>query len=274
MAKYYEGDYSIREYMAILVSRQIRPDDGIVGPGFYNDIIYNGACLAQLIHAPNVLYLAGNGWTSLAERKLPRSTPMDIPFEYRFMAITEAAFRGHDNQLFNPGPRPLCDVFFLGAMQVDKYGNQNLSIGGDIKKPTFRGPGLMGTQTFGCFMKRYYIYTRVHDRRTYVDTVDFISVPGHKNKYGERKDWGLDYRNSGPTMVVTPIALMDFEEKTKHMRLKSVHPGHSVDEVKANTGFELIIPDKVPTTEPPTGEEIKVLRTEIDPRGILRKAWE
>ncbi len=272
MAKYYEGEYTPAEYMAIQVSRQIRPDDGIVGPGFYNDIIYNGACLAMLTHAPNVLYLAGTGWTSLAERGLPRSTPMYIPFEYRFMAVTECTIKGHDViQLSAPGPRKHCNVFFLGAMQVDKYGNQNISIIGDIKKPTFRGPGIIGLQTFSCFMKRYYIYTRVHNRQTFVDTVDFISCPGYKNKYGERKDWGLDRWNPGPSMIVTPIALMDFDEETKHMRLKSVHPGHTVEEVKKNTGLDLIIPEKVLTTEPPTEEEISLLRDEVDRLGALKR---
>ena len=159
-------------------------------------------------------------------------------------------------------------------MQVDKYGNQNMSIGGDINKPTFRGPGITGLQTFSCFMERYYIYTRVHDKRTFVDTVDFISCPGYKNKYGERKDWGLDKWNLGPTLVVTPIALMDFEEETKHMQLKSVHPGHTVEEVKANTGFELIIPEKVETTSPPTEEEIDLLRTQVDVTGVLRKEFD
>jgi len=200
---------------------------------------------------------------------------MYIPFEYRFFAITERIIRGHDEiQLSAGGPRQHCNVFFLGAMQVDKYGNQNISIRGTIDKPIFRGPGIIGLQTFATYMKRYYIYTRNHDTRTFVDEVDFISAPGYKNKYGDRKSWGFvdhGWNPNGPEEIITPIAVMDFDEETKHMRLKSVHPGHTVDEVKKKTGFDLIIPDKVPETDPPTEEEITLLRTQIDRQGALKR---
>ncbi len=71
--------------------------------------------------------------------------------------------------------------------------------------------------------------------------------------------------------VVTPLCVMDFEEGTKRMRLKSLHPGVSLDEVKKNTGFELLIPASVPLTEPPSHEQLAVLRTRIDVRGALRR---
>ena len=71
-------------------------------------------------------------------------------------------------------------------------------------------------------------------------------------------------------MVYTPICIMDFEEGTHRIRLASVHPGYTVDDVIANTGFELIMPDKVPTTKPPTNKELEILRTRVDSDGLLR----
>jgi len=275
VSKVYEGQYTISELQSILIARQIKSTDNIVGPGFYNDVVYNGALLAMKKHAPNTLYLSGIGWSSLAQAEIPRHTPMYIPFEYRFMAVCEKIIRGHDEiQLSAGGPRQHCNVFFLGAMQVDKYGNQNMSIIGSLDNPTFRGPGIIGLQTFATYMDRYYIYTRNHDTRTYVDEVDFISAPGYKNKYGDRKSWNFEkygWNPNGPQEVISPIAVMDFEEKTKHMRLKSVHPGHTVEEVVEKTGFDLVIPENIPFTPAPTEEEITVLRTQIDKVSCLKR---
>jgi len=275
VSKIYEGEYTISELQSILISRQIKPTDNIVGPGFYNDVVYNGALLAMKKHAPDTLYLSGIGWSSLAQAQIPRHTPMYIPFEYRFMAVCEKIIRGHDEiQLSAGGPRQHCNVFFLGGMQVDKYGNQNISVIGGVDKPTFRGPGIIGLQTFATYMDRYYIYTRNHDTRTYVDEVDFISAPGYRNRHGDRKSWNFEkygWNPNGPQEVISPIAVMDFEEETKHMRLKSVHPGHSVDEVVEKTGFDLIIPDNVPFTPAPTEEEITMLRTQIDKVACLER---
>ncbi len=274
MAKYYEGEYSTPEYLSILVSRELRPDDNCVGPGFYNDFVYAGCLLAMRTRCPDVMFILMPGWLSLATGDLPRSTRVDSISDYRFSVVTEKTIAGHDLlQLCQPGPRPSCRVFWIGGMQIDKYGNTNMSYIGDWRKPKFRGPGIIGQQTFSSFMKRYYVYSRSHTKRVFVDTVDFISTAGHKNKYGWRKDFGLDKWNLGPSMAFSPICLMDFEEETKHMRLKSVHPGHTVEEVKASTGFDLIIPEKVPTTEPPTEDEINILREVIDRVGVLRKVW-
>jgi glutaconate CoA-transferase subunit B len=275
MAKYFEGEYSTIEYMSIQVSREIRPDDKIFGPGFYNDFVYSGALLALRTTCPDVDFLIGAGWTSFAEGDLPRSTSVDMILDYRFIRISERTLKGHDLlQMCQPGPRPSCRVFFIGGLQIDKYGNTNNSyVGEDWRHPKFRGPGIIGQQTFSSFMRRYYVYTRAHTKRTFVDTVDFVTTMGYKNKHGTRKDFGLDKWNQGPHKVLTPLCWMDFEEESNHMRLASVHPGHTVEEVKGSTGFDLIIPEKVPTTEPPTEEEIRILRGEIDKKGVLRKEW-
>ena len=99
---------------------------------------------------------------------------------------------------------------------------------------------------------------------------DFISALGWGSG-GDDARTKLGLPGGGPRYVVTPLCVMDFEDGTKRMRLKSVHPGVSVDDVKKNTGFELVIPSSVPTTEPPTAEQLHVLRTRIDGQGVLRR---
>lgn len=268
----YEGEYSVSELMAAIVSRQIKPDDGAAGGGVYSDLVYNGVILAATLHAPDLTYITGGYYMSVADRSLPKSTPTFLPWEYRFIAIADGMMYDHDCQLYNPGHRKIANVFFVGGLQIDKYGNiNNTLIGKDMKKPKLKGPGLAGIQTFNDNMRRIYYFVRKHDQRTFVEEVDFISSMGHRNKYGWKKDKG--FQNDGPTAVITPLCLMDFTEDTKQMRLVSIHPGRTLEEVLDNTGFNLVIPEAVPFTLPPTVPEITTLRKQVDTLGVLREAF-
>jgi glutaconate CoA-transferase subunit B len=109
-----------------------------------------------------------------------------------------------------------------------------------------------------------------HDRRRFVPKADFITTPGYLTGPGAREEAGLP-PVTGPYRVVSTLALMDFEPETRRMRLLSTHPGVTVEQVIENTGFELIIPDDVDgvgQNEPPTAEELQLLREEIDPEGF------
>jgi glutaconate CoA-transferase subunit B len=100
-----------------------------------------------------------------------------------------------------------------------------------------------------------------------VEKVDFLIGVGYINGPGERERLALP--GKGPQMVVTPLAVMDFEGETKRMRLRSLHPGVSLQEVIDNTGFELIIPDKIGITAPPTPAELACLKERVDINGVL-----
>lgn len=269
--KEYKGDYTSLEYMAILISRELRDEDRTAGGGLHSDLIYNGILLATLTHAPNLIFATGGPYMNLAARKLPRSTPTFLHWEYRFYQIAEGKVHGHDDSLYMSGPRKLVNVFFVGGLQIDKYGNINNTVIGPYKKPRVRGSGPIGINNFSLFPQRYYLFVRNHDKRTLVDEVDFITAPGYKNKYGTREELGLNKYNPGPTMTITPMAFLDFDEETKLMRLKSVHPGYTVEDVVKNTGFDLILPEEIPVTKPPMEKEIHLLRTEVDRLGVLRK---
>jgi glutaconate CoA-transferase subunit B len=109
-----------------------------------------------------------------------------------------------------------------------------------------------------------------HSRRVFVERCDFISTFGWGTGGADaRRKLGLP--GGGPRYCVTPLAVLDFEPESKRLRLRSVHPTVTVADVVAATGFELIVPDRVPLTEPPTQEELEILRSRVDPGGLLRQ---
>jgi glutaconate CoA-transferase subunit B len=120
----------------------------------------------------------------------------------------------------------------------------------------------------GCVKEIVYFF-RAHNKHTFVPKVDFISGFGYGAGPGSRANFGM-VESDGPKLVITNLAVMEFDEATKKMRLKSVHPGVTVERVQQNTGFELRVPEHVPETPLPTAEELTLLRTEIDRGGRLQ----
>jgi len=109
-----------------------------------------------------------------------------------------------------------------------------------------------------------------HTPRVLVERCDYISAYGWGSG-GEDARSRLGLPGGGPRYVVTPLCVMDFEEDTHRMRLRSVHPGVSIESVRDNTGFDLVIPPSVPVTDPPSSEELRILRTRVDTAGRLRR---
>lgn len=170
-------------------------------------------------------------------------------------------------ELFGHSHRGL-DFFFHNGMQVDAYGNINLHhIGGTIDRPKMRGPGAANI-SYAATSRRFYICTTNHTARTFVPRVDFITSPGYLDGPDSYRAAGL---SGGPSLCVTPMAVMDFDPVTLRMRLKTVHSWSTPDEVARNTGFDLGIAGEVPATEPPAAEELRLLREMVDPEGLLRR---
>ncbi|MEE9415475.1 MAG: CoA-transferase [Acidimicrobiales bacterium] len=155
----------------------------------------------------------------------------------------------------------------MGASQIDIWGNQNFAaIGDDYSKPKAQLLGMRGAP--GNLINNttsYWIPN--HSKRVFVPKVDVVSGPG----YDRMRELGAEAsRFHEIRRVVTPLAALDFETDDNRMRLRSVHPGVSVDQVVENTGFELVIPDDVPESRLPSAEELSVLRNEIDPLGLRK----
>ena len=194
--------------------------------------------------------------------------PFKFSTDYRMSRFAEAIVI-HDD-IFDD-PRACSDLFFVGGIQIDRFGNTNLiGLRGPDGGLAFRGPGSMGTVTMAHYAKRYYLYSPVHDPRVFVERCDFISVFGHGDGGDHRARLGLDRYNAGPASVITPLAILDFQTPDHAMRLQSVHPGVTVEEVQAATGFELEIPAEVPLTAAPRPDQLQLLRERIDREGLLR----
>jgi glutaconate CoA-transferase subunit B len=162
--------------------------------------------------------------------------------------------------------RGFIDYGFLGGAQIDPYGNLNSIVIGDHANPKARLPGSGGGNDVGSHCWKT-VAIMQHDTRRFVPKTDFVTTPGYLTGPGAREEAGLP-KDTGPAYVVSTLGTMDFDPESKRMRLKATHPDVSVGDVKANTGFDLIIPDKVEINAPPSAEELRLLREEIDPEKL------
>jgi glutaconate CoA-transferase, subunit B len=259
------GSFSTGELLACYVAAQIENGDRVfVGANL--PVPRAGNLLAHLTHGPDVKVSIGLVTTNLLDEAVLE--PFKFSTDYRMSRFAEAVVIHND--IFDDPPA-CSDLFFVGGIQIDRYGNTNLiGLRGDDGALAFRGPGSLGTVTMAHYAKRYYLYAPAHDPRVFVERCDFISVFGHGEGGDHRARLGLDQYNAGPTAVITPLAILDFETPDHRMRLQSVHPGVTVDDVVAATGFELVVPDGVETTPAPTPEQLELLRGRIDREGLLR----
>jgi glutaconate CoA-transferase subunit B len=159
--------------------------------------------------------------------------------------------------------RGFIDYGFLGGAQIDPYGNLNSVTIGDHDHPKVRLPGSGGGNDVGSFCWKT-IAIMQHDARRFIPKVDFLTTPGFLTGPGSREDAGLP-PGTGPAYVVSTMGLMDYEPSSCRMRLKGLYPGVTEQEIVSNTGFELIMPDKVDAIAAPSAEELRLLREEIDP---------
>jgi glutaconate CoA-transferase subunit B len=237
---------TVAELMVVAMARTLRDGETIVF-GAVSLLPLAAARLAQLTHAPNLTILGGaaSAVNPLAEPLLPSSG------DYGNL-VAEAVLSFDELLLLQAGGR--YDVFFAGGMQIDMHGNSNL-----LGTAHVRGPGAAG-HPLAAEVGRTILYTSNHDPRTFVPRVDHVTLPG----------WGHGTDRGAPTLVVTPLAVLDFADG--RMRLVSTHGGADAAAVQAATGFPLILPpEPVPATAPPTPAMLKRLRA-IDEGGLLIEA--
>lgn len=256
--------WSPEELMAVVLSREIR--DWEVGSpgGARSEIPMAAVRLAQELHAPNLGIIASASGFAMNGIGKPASPLRSSTTDYRNVyAGTEAVIPM--GSIF----RTRRDWFFAGGLQIDKRGNINMNrLGPDILNPTMIGPGAAGLAYGAAHARKYFIYVRNHDTRTFVEEVDYRSSVGFGDGVGYRARSGLT--GAGPDLVVSPLAVLRFDDD-RCLRLASVHPGHTVDEVVQATGFDLGLGSgNVPTTKPPSARELSTLRERVDVTGVLR----
>lgn len=251
-----ETTYSKNELL-ICVSARLFEDGAtcFIGTG----IPMLAAMLAAKTTAPNIVPVFEFGGTGAILEELPRAVGEARTWHKGISALgicdtMETAQRG------------FIDYGFLGGAQIDPFGNLNSIIIGEHDHPKARLPGSGGGNDVGSLCWQT-VAIMQHDTRRFVPKTDFITTPGYLTGPGAREEAGLP-KDTGPAYVVTTLALMDFDSDSKRMRLKATHPGVSAEDVIAATGFELVLSKKVEITQPPSIEELHLLREEIDPEKL------
>ncbi len=255
-------EYTIDELMVVTLARQFRSED-IVLNGTVSFIPVAAILLARATHAPGLTWVAGAVGVDAQPEPLIGNTLDPTMWKRCVMYLPQ-------EHMWSYVHRGVLETFCIRGAQIDQYGNINNTVIGDYARPKVRLPGSAGMGDMGSLDKRIFIWTTTHTPRTFVERVDFRSCAGYLDGGDSRERLGL---KNGPQLVITNLCVMDFEPQSKRMRLKSVHPGVTVEEVQAQTGFPLIIPKEIPRTEPPTVEEICLLREVIDPHGMRRREF-
>jgi glutaconate CoA-transferase subunit B len=251
-----EQYYTSTHLMAIAASRILENNKSVfVGTG----LPMISAMFAQKRHAPELLIIFEAGAIGPQMKVLPISVGDSRTF-YRAIAASSM----HDNMAFSQAG--WLDYGFLGAAQIDKFGNLNTTfIGGTWDRPKVRLPGSGGANDVGSFCHKTIIIIR-QDKRRFVEKVTFLTTPGYLDGPGARERAGLP-SNSGPINVITQLAVYGFEEQSKEMKLESLHPGVTLEEIQENSSFPIHIPKKILVTPPPTQDDVVLLR-ELDPTGM------
>ncbi len=249
---------SAMELMICSAARQL--EDGCtaaVGTG----VPCAAAMLAQRTHAPNLVILFEAGGIAPQLPTMPISVGDSRTF-YRAVMATSMA------DIMETCQRGMVDYTFLGGAQIDAYGNLNSTmIGKDHQRPKVRFPGSGGANDLASLCWRILVVTN-HDKRRFVEKLDFLTTPGYLTGAGAREAVGLP-PGTGPYRVITDLAMLGYHEQTRRMEVVSLHPGITLEQVQANTAFELGAREALQTTEPPTDVELRVLREEVDPHRYL-----
>lgn len=219
------------------------------------------AMLAQRTHAPSLSMMFEAGGVAPQLPTMPISVG-DSRTTWRALLATSM------RDVMASVARGMVDYCFLGGAQIDPYGNLNSTmIGTDYDHPKVRMPGSGGANDLASHAWHILVITP-HDKRRFVEKIDFITTPGYLDGPGARERAGLP-PGTGPHKVITDLAILGYDPDTCRMRIESLHPGVSVEQVQENTGFAILPAPRLARTDPPTEEELRILRRDVDPRGYI-----
>ncbi|HZD00474.1 MAG TPA: CoA-transferase [Actinomycetes bacterium] len=215
--------------------------------------------LAQRTAAPDIELIYESGVYGSRPARLPLSIgdPCLVTGATAVMSMVELF------QYFLQGG--LVDVGFLGAAQLDRYGNINTTVIGDYSRPRVRLPGSGGACEIAINAREVFVLMR-QSARSFVERIDFCTSPGNLGGLASRAAQG--WQGRGPSVVVTDLGRYDFDPGTGEMRLATIHPGVTIEEVRAATGWDLRVAADLEVTPAPTAEELRLIREELDPEGV------
>lgn len=237
------------EIMTIAASRLLE-DGRVLFAGIGQPLV--AAAIAKRRQAPHLTVLLEGGMIGieLLPGELPASTN-EVRAAVGAQMLTTAT------DIFLMAQRGFFDYGFIGVAQVDQFGNVNTSVVGEHAKPSVRLPGPGGANDIASMCNQVVIVT-AHEPRRFVERVHFITSPGFLDGGASRRDSGLLY--GGPRWVVTDLALLDFAPDSRRMRVRALQPGVTLDDVKAATGFEVLVHENVETLPAVDEAELQLLR--------------
>jgi glutaconate CoA-transferase subunit B len=253
--------YTDIEFMICLTARTIENKKSVfVGYGMPQ----LAAILAQRMYAPDICQIYEYGAVG---------PEVATPFRRNMMADARNSYRAYAWMSMNPimfqASVGLVDYGILGAAQIDKHGNINSTqIGTDYKKPKKRFTGSGGGNEVASMCWRTILLMR-HERRRFLEKVDFITSPGYLDGTPDAREKAGLPKGTGPYRVMTSMGLFDFDPETKIMRIIGTAPDVTVEDLKNNLEFEPKVADKVAQLEPPKEDELKLLRETIDPDRVV-----
>ena len=248
-----ELDYTPSELMAVAGARELE-DRQIVAVGLGLPVV--ASFLAKLTHAPKMTILFELG--VIDPEPVDSGVGLADPRVW-YRANVLSSFVDILGAVLHKGR---VDVGFLGGLETDQYGNLNTTLLGDPKGKFRHFVGSGGANDIASCAKRTIIIMR-HEGRKLKKAVSFITSPGYITGGESRAQAGL---RGGPGRVITDKAIFGFHPETKQMMLSSIHPGNTLDDVLGTMGFAPVVPEQVPYTEPPTQEQVRLIREVIDPQ--------
>jgi glutaconate CoA-transferase subunit B len=252
------ADYGVDELMCVLMARELRDGDW-VNHGASVPLAGAALMLAKHTHAPNLqFFYLGTVFNSVQ----PGVTDLSrLMLEPELAYSSSRALMSHAD-ICSLTLRGRCDFQFLRPIQVDAHGNVNASVIGSLESPKYRFHGIAVADAM-VLVKRVGLYVTDHDERVFCDPLTYRTGTGHAESGRWRNRIGAP--GGGPVSVVTPLCVIDFETGDRRARLRSVHPGVSVEQVREATGFELCEPPDLAESVPPSDLELEVLRDVVDP---------
>lgn len=253
-------DYSNKELQAVMIARQIKNEQTVVvGTG----LPLIGASLAKKTYAPHCHLIVESGLMDCRPKEVPSSVA-----DLRFMANAAVLWEQFRYFGFQSNIAKFEDIdliSFIGGAQIDPYGNLNSTCIGDYHKPKNRFTGSGGANGIATFFNT--IIMMQHQKRRFIDKIDYMTSPGWINGPNGRKEKGLP-ESRGPQAVVTDLGIMKFDSETKRMYVAEYYPEVTLEQIIENTGFEIDVSRAVQSIAPEP-EIIKMLREEIDPTGVF-----
>jgi glutaconate CoA-transferase subunit B len=247
--------YTQAQLMVAAAAREINNGD-VVFVGMRLPLL--GFQLAKSTHAPEAVGVYELGVVRETAVPEPILTMGDLPNLYHANWLADTA------DLMGLLQQGWVDVSFIGGAQVDRFGNLNTSYVGDLDGKFVRLPGSGGACDLASLAQRHIIIMK-HEKRRFVEKVDYITSPGYGHGGNWRQQVGLP--RGGPSTVITTMGMLRFDPETKEMILVSVHPGLRVEDVRVNTGWDLRMAADVSETPIPTPAELDILRR-FDPQGF------